>query len=57
MTCPGSIIVTIIKTNQNWRPLKRMRARPNATTAEEKTMPIEARTATNSEFLKNVPNV
>ena len=47
----------IISTNQTLRPLKRMRARPKATSAEEIVMPMAERMATNSEFLKNTVKV
>ena len=57
ITCPGSIMVMIISTNQNCRPRKRMRAKPKATTAEEITMPTEDTTATKMELRKKLPKV
>gem|GEM_PF-5328546 len=53
----GSSIVSIMQTNHRLRPRKRMREKPNAMTADDRTLPIVEMPTTRNVFLKNVVNV
>ena len=51
-TCVGIIIVTIIRANQSFLPLKGIRAKPYATTAEDTAVNNVLRHATIAELAK-----
>ena len=57
ITWPGSIMVTIMHTNQKFRPGKCSRARPKATSAADSAAPMVDSPATMRELRKYTPKL